>query len=302
MPQLAQAIMSRQTAFAAGQARPMLDPRFGGMQATTGPVMNQWVSAAGYTQRPVFALVLETPKGFNYLDDSSYWHESVRAIMELHTVGIDGLDATMQVEWVDTSPTGRAGEFHQDFVNVKLNRSSISHRIPEKLGRPVDAILTGWVRMLMMDPQSGVAGIAMTGRATPDMLLPDFYTMTVIYIETDQLHKHVVKSFLCTNMAPRDAVGANTGRLEVGSANTQTEYNQGFTSITTVGAGVDAFAQRLLDDIVIVGASPYTRRAHLEHDSDDGGLGGALVAPELAERGFGHRDAAQKAASNAMSV
>lgn len=302
MPQLAQAIMSRQTAFASGQTRPMLDPRFGGMQATTGPLLNQWVSAAGYTQRPVFCLVLETPKGFNSLNDSTYWHEAVRAIMELHTVGIDGLDATMQTEWVDTSPTGRSGEFHQDIANVKLNRSSISHRIPEKLGRPIDAILTGWVRLLIMDPQTGVAGISMLGVATPDMLLPDFYTLTAIYIETDQLHKYVVKSFLCTNIAPRDAVGANTGRFEQGGSHTQTEYNQGFTSITTVGAGVDAFAQRLLDDISIVGAAPYTRRAHLENDSGDGGLGGALVAPELAERGFGHKDAAQKGASNRMAT
>lgn len=298
MPQLAQAIMGRDTAFAAGKSRPMLDPRFGGHQATTGPVMNQWVSAAGYTQRPVFCLMLESPKGFNYLDNPTYWIESLRAVMELHTVGIDGLDASMQVEWTDTSPVGRAGEFHQDFINVKLNRSNITHRIPEKAGRPVDALLTGWVRMLMMDPQTGVAGIAMTDVATPEMLLPDFYTMTCIYIETDQLHKHVVKAFLCTNMAPRDQVGMNTGRLEVGGSHTQTEYTQGFTSITTVGAGVDAFAQRLLDDLSIVGASPYTRRAFLEHDSDDGGLGGALVGPELAERGFGHKDAAQVSSSN----
>lgn len=301
MAQLAQAILGSGTAYAQGVPRRMLDLRYGGMQGIS-PVMNQWVSNAGYVQRNGICLVLETPRGFNDLANREYWIESLRAVMELHTTAFEGLDATMQVEVVDTSPIGTTSEAHQDVSRVTLKRSSISHTIPEKAGRPVDALFTGWIRNLVADPYSQIPAIATFVGNKPEMLLPDYFTMTCAYIETDALHKHIVKAFLATNMLPKDDVGQNQIRKDVSSGGQAVQYNQGFTSIVTVGAGVDAYCQKLLDDINIAGANPYTQRAFPEHDTTDGGFGGALVSADLADRAFGYKAGVSAMPNNDIQI
>lgn len=301
MSQLAQAILGQSTAYAQGVPRRMLDLRYGGQQGLSH-VMNQWVSNAGYVQRNAICLVLETPRGFNDLNNREYWIESLRAVMELHSTGFEGLDATMQVDVVETSPIGTSQEMHEDVSRVSLKRSSIVHTIPEKAGRPVDALFTGWIRNLVADPYSQIPAIATFVGNKPEMLLPDYYTMTCAYIEADALHKHVVKAFLATNMLPKGDVGQNQARKEINGAFQPVQYSQGFTSIVTVGAGIDAYCQKLLDDINIAGANPYTQRAFPEFEATDGGFGGSLVSGDLADRAFGYKGGAAAMPNNDIQV
>ena len=301
MSQLSQAILGKDTAYAQGASRRMLDLRYGGMNGFTHQ-MNQWVSNAGYVQRNGICLVLELPAGLNDLANADYWKETIRAIMELHSTGFEGIDTTMTVEVADTSAIGTTNEAHQDVTRVSLKRSSITHTVPEKAGRPVAAAFQGWVRNLIADPYSQVPAVATFAGSKPEMWLPDYYSMTCAYIETDQMHRYVTKGVIATNMFPRDDVGQDTIRMEKNAAGQPVNYQQGFTSIVTTGAGIEAYCQRLLDDINIAGANPYTQRAFPEHDTTDGGFGGGLVSADLADRAFGYKDGAQSLPNNNINI
>jgi len=260
MSRLTDAIMPSNTAWAKGRQNAILDLKYGGMMGFA-PDLTQWVSNQAYVRNHLICLLIEAPTGFQLLDNPERWVGTLRTLVENHALSIEGLNAGLEIEVQDTSPVGGSGEMHQDFTNVTRARSNPVFRWTEKYGKPITSFLRGWVTYLMMDPDSKVADVATLGAATrPTDMLADRYAATMLFIEPDVLHNKVVHAWLCTNMWPT-STGEVEGRRDLTQAKEPVTYSITFTAITQFGAGVDVFAQTMLDSISITGANPSLRPA-----------------------------------------
>lgn len=257
---VANAILQQGTGITGGKNAPMVDLQTGG-QLGFAPDLASWVSNQAYTRRNVFCLLVEAPKGFNYMQDPATMIGILRSLVELHPLSIDGLNAGLEVEFGASSPVGGSGQVQEDFTDVKEVVSKPVFRWSEKYGMPIATFFRKWITDLMMDPNSKVANIATLATKPTDML-SDMTSATMIFIEPDPTFTKVVKSWLCTNMMP-SGTGEITGKRDLTQANEPVTYDITFTAITQFGTGVDAFAQQLLSAISLTGANPQNRPAFI---------------------------------------
>lgn len=300
MKRLTDAILGQDIAYAQGRQNKMLDLRHGG-QMGFAPQLNQITSNQPYVSRPLIALLVAPPAGFEDLPNPEYWNESLRSLVELRALKIEGLDSTLNVQVDETSPVGGDGQMHQDFTNVTRERSNPIFTWQELAGLPVKAFLEGWVTNLLMAPESKVANVATLGKRG-DLLLQDYYGMTVAFIEPDPTHSMVVRSWLCTNMFPKDRIAQSEGSRDLTQAGQALTYPVAFTALTQVGFGVDQYCQQLLDNINILGANPQSRQAFTKYDTNNGGLGGELVDASIRDRGFGYKDVTESLPNNNINL
>jgi len=87
--------------------------------------------------------------------------------------------------------------------------------------------------------------------------------MTVLFFEPDPAHAKVDKAWLCANMYPK-ADGAVEGRRDLTSAGSTNEISIEFTALSQVGQGVNAFAQKILDEMNLTGNNPNLRPAFVD--------------------------------------
>lgn len=266
MSRLRDAILATGTGYTAGRNNVIVDLQYGGMGGQS-PDLTEWVSNQSYIRKNLFALLMESPKGFQYLPNPEAWVGTLRALVELHPLSITGLNAGLEVEVTETA-VGGAGEMHQDFTDVKRARSNPVFRWNEKYGMPIATFLEGWITYLMMDPATKYANITTLSGRKPTDMLADMYAMTVCFIEPDAVHDKPQKAWLCTNMWPQ-GTGEIIGSRELTAAGEPTTYDINFTALTQYGAGVLLLAERLMAGINITGANPYLRPAFIEEIDAD---------------------------------
>ena len=265
MTRLTDTLLQNNAAYIAGKQAPVVDLRNGG-QMGYSPVYAEWVSNAKYIRKNLICILVEAPTGFEYLDPSGTMTSTLKALVELHAMSVEGLNAKLTVETAE-NPFGGGGQVQEDPTDVKEERPNISFKFEEKYGMPIFNFFRYWITGLIMDPQTKVATIATLPNRPAD-LLPDRYTATMLFIEPDPVHNKVVKSWLVTNMMPKDT-GDAIGRRELTAAGEQTTYDIQFTGIAQYSTGVDSFAQRILDSLSITGANPQRRAAFLDGISAD---------------------------------
>lgn len=265
MSRVQQAILQPGVAYNRGHQAPMVDLQYGGQMGYSND-LTEWVSNQQYIRRNLICLLVEAPRGFQMLPNPDYWVATLRALVELHAISIDGMNATLTVDTAET-PVGGAGQQQADFTDVKETVSTPTFQWNEKYGMPIANFLRGWITNLLMDPNSKYAGIATLGQRPSDMLA-DMYSATMLFVEPDPTHTKVVKSWLTTNMYPK-TTGEIIGKRDITSASEPSNYNVEFTGISQFGLGVDAFAQRLLDGINITGANPHMRPAFVQQIQAD---------------------------------
>lgn len=266
MQRLSDTILSGNKAYATGRKNVMLDLRNGG-QMGFAPDYTRYLSNQSYIRKNLFCLLIDAPKGFSLLPDSDAYVGTLKSLVEVHPLSIDGLAAGLEVESVET-PVGGGGQVQQHFTNVTEARSNPVFRFDEKYGMPVAAFFRSWITNLMMDPYSKTANIATLNSKRPEDMLADMYTATMAFIEPNELHTKVVKSWLCTNMYPQ-GTGEIVGRRDLTAAGEQTTYDITFSALTQFGIGVDQFCQTILDGMNITGANPYLRPAFATEISAD---------------------------------
>ena len=264
---VADAILQPNTAYAAGHQAPMVDLQFGG-QMGYAQDLTEWVSNQAYVRKNLICLLVEAPKAFQLLPNPDYWVSTLRSLVELHPMSIDGLNAGLEVETVQ-NPFGGGGQQQHDFTNVTEVQSVPVFRWNEKYGMPISTFLRGWITNLLMDPNSKFAGIATLGpQFAPSDMLADMYTATMAFIEPDPTHTRVVKSWLVTNMFPQ-GTGDIVGRRDLTQAGETQSIDVTFTGIAQFGLGVDFFCQQLLSGISLTGANPHLRPAFVDRIEAD---------------------------------
>lgn len=251
--------------YAAGKA-PMLDLQYGG-QMGYAPNLTEWVSHQSYIRKNLICLLIEAPKGFQYLPDPQFWVSALKALVETHAKTIDGLNDGRELEFAENA-VGGGGEMQQDLTNVTRPRSEPSFTFVDKYGRPIQTFLQQWVDMLGMEPDSKVAGIATLAGNRPSDMLADMMTATMLFFEPDPTHSKVAKAWLTTNMMPKN-MGEVVGKRDLTAAGEPSEITIPFTGISQTNVGVRMFAQSLLDKINFTNANPNMRPAFVQNIAAD---------------------------------
>lgn len=264
---LAEAILDPTGSYALGHHAPMFDLQFGGQQGFDLR-LDQWVSNQNYIRKNLICLLVEPPKGFSLMRNPEKWVAALRALVELHPMAIEGLNAGLTVEIVGNA-IGGAGHQQEDYVNVTEETSKPVFRWLEKYGLAVNKFHRAWITNLLMDPHSKYPNIITLGDGKkPKEWTADMYTATMMFIEPDPTHTKVAKAWLITNMFPQND-GGLSARREMAAAGEPLTYDIPYTGIPQFGFGVDKFAQELLDGISTVGANPQARAAFMDKIAAD---------------------------------
>lgn len=242
-------------AMAVNANRPMIDIAYGGQFGYSTNLV-EWVSNQAYVSRNVIPILMEAPKFFQKMPNPEKWVQILKSLIELRCRSIEGLAATLTVE-MDEHPVGGAGEMQEEIINVTRARSQPVFGFVEGYGRPVQTFLEQWITYGGMDPETKYSLLATLDQA-PEDHLADEYTATVMFIEPDPTHKKVNKAFLSTNMFPK-GTGDITAKRELTAPGEILNLSIEFSAITQYGFGVNALAQRLLDEINLRNANPYLR-------------------------------------------
>ena len=213
-----------------------------------------YASNTAHMRKNIIAVLHEAPTGFQYLPNPEKWVAALKAMIELHSNSIEGLNATITTEYGEEI-MGSAGEVMETESNATRERSIPVHTLTEKYGIPFNTLLTVWSTMLILDPDTNYPLIFSSGVDLPPEVLADFNSMTVLYFEPDATGTKVIRAWLCANMKPKTA-GEVVGSRDLSTGAEITQYNIEFTAFTQVGAGVIALAQSYLDSMNATGVNP----------------------------------------------
>jgi len=231
------------------------------------PSLNGYVSNAAYIRKNLIAVLVEAPSGFQYLPNPDLWVATLKSMIELHPNSIEGLNSTLTVENAEEA-VGGAGEMQETATNVTRERSEPVFNWTEKYGGVFKAMLKGWIVNLIMDPNTKVPNIMTSNGEVPTELLPDFSSMTVMFIEPDPTFKRVVHAWLSTNMRPKTS-GEIIGSRDLRAAGEIQELSVAFTALTQEGDGVNKLAQTYLDEMTLGGLNPSEIPAMVQEIQQD---------------------------------
>ncbi len=265
MARLANALLGQQ-AFGNGSSQAMLDITYGG-QMGWAPDLTQWISNQAYIRKNLICILLEAPRFFQSMPNPTVWVQSLKSLVELRALTIEGMNATIEVEWAD-HPVGGAGEIQQEITDAKRTRSDPTFTFVESYGLPIQTFLSQWIQYGMMDPDTKYALVGTLNTGAPTDLLADWYTMSCLFIEPDPTASYVVKSWVSTNMMPK-TTGEIIGKRDLNSASEITNLSVNFSALSQFNLGTNVFAQSILNSINKVNANPYLRPSFIQSIASD---------------------------------
>lgn len=271
----------------ANDRQPMLDPSIGGQ---FGIMMDRknWVSNAVELKGQLYAVVLDIPKGFLELPGSEHYIRALKTMWSQDAQTIEGLDATLNTEFAET-PVGGAGEMQETLSNVTRNRSVPVLGLPERLGKPYQAMLHDWITLLGMDPETKIPGLAAFKELEIDILTPDWNTCTVAFFTTDPTFRYVQDAWIITNMFPKSA-GEITARKDQAAGKEALVHSIEWTGMAQVGMGPKSVCQGLLNSLSLRGVSPVTAPGVMEE-----------VDAILADQDVGMQEHLRRSASESLA-
>lgn len=230
-------------------------PRLGYIDSSDSKNYSEWISNHKYVSKNIIAVVLQTPRFFDYMPEPQKWVKTFKSLMELHSKSIEGLQSGLTVEFSEHA-VGGAGEMQEELTNVTRARSTITHTFEEKAGKPINRFLTDWIRYGMMDPDTKHALIGTIANFnSAELYTPDYYTASILYFEPDITGRTVVEAWLCTNMAPKSN-GEVVGKRDLTSGGEVKEMAIEFTSITMYNQAVRQLAQNILTNMTTIKTDP----------------------------------------------
>lgn len=257
---LAEALMAGQ-AFSRGRLTPQLDLQYGGQHGYT-PNHGEWVSTTHYVRRNLVCLLLEAPKGFQDMPDPDFMVSALKSMVEVQALSWEGFNMGLEVEWAETAVSG-GNEMFQDIVNVTRTRTVPKCKLKEMYGRPIQNFLDMWIRYLMMDPDTKAPMLSTIAGLKPNDQLADTYACTMLFYEPDPTYTKIAKSWLVCNMMPK-GTGAIEGKRDLTAPGEPLEIDLEWSGLAMSGLGIDAFAQQIMDQMILANANPFLRNSYME--------------------------------------
>ncbi len=253
-------------AHARGVSAPMLNTSMGS-QLGFATDQRQWVRNAAYIARPMIPILLQAPRGFEYLPNAELRRAILREMVEASALEITGVNGKLSIA-TDSTPFGWSGEVMEEVVNVPREPSKPAFTWYDRYNRSAAGYWDDYIRNLMMDEETKVAGLhSLTGDRPTDHL-PDLHTFSMAFLEPDPTMKKVVRGVVCTNMMPTDAPD-NTMTMAKQNNMQLSQFTIPFSAISSSGLGVNNILQSLLDGLSIVQANPQYRASFIKEIAPD---------------------------------
>lgn len=253
------------TGFLTGDTTPRLNPELGGQWAyATNPT--EWLGAQAYLPRNLIPIVLETPRFFSAMPNPEKWVSAWKLYFEKHARVIEGLKAGLTVEKAEHA-FGAAGEFFEEFTDVKRDRSTLAVTTTEKYGNVFQEFWGKVISYGLMDPETKLP-LTVTLKDSPQDNLADNYSGTIAFIEPDPTGKRCYRCWITTNIWPQ-GTGPIEGKMDKTSALSIKELNQDFTALSFIGTGTKAWGQELLDGMSKLWANPQLRKSFISEIAPD---------------------------------
>jgi hypothetical protein len=221
-----------------------------------------YVSNAGYRPQQIIPILIEAPRGFNYLPNPEKSVAVLKALIENQSKTITGLRTGLNVEFAERA-IGGAGHMQRDPTKVSEEISNPNHTWDERYGRAIHNFWKWYIRNLIGDPQNMQPGLMTFGTNIPDDHLPDLYSFTTLYIQPDPLRRRVDEAWLITNMIPNTS-SVLESQMDKTAGSDVPEISIEFGGIPVVSRGVQNFAQSILDRMNYVNAGPMQRPAFID--------------------------------------
>lgn len=206
----------------------------------------EWVSNADHIKQDLVGVVLSLPKAMAYMPDSEARIKQLKALLELHPTNIGGMNQSLTVEATE-SIAGSSGEMMQSVGGVKRERSNPTLTIPNKYGKIVTRHISDWIRYLLKDEETEapriIAEPAYISAESPE-LLPDMYSMTMLFFEPNTNWTKCNEAYLCVNMWPLGIT--NESAKNKGDTKENEVIELSFTALTSVGESVIKLADAYL--------------------------------------------------------
>lgn len=240
---------------------PMLNLKYSGSNGLS-PDYPDYISNAQYLRRNLIIRLVSSPRGFDFLDEPERWHEALKSLIETIPQSFTGFNSQIEVE-VQQTTFGGAGEMQETYSNVKRARVEPVANYVDKYGRPISTFFERWVTELGMDPNTKYPNVITRESARGRIidLLPDFTSATILAFEPDPTFTKIDKAWLVADFKPKGSLAPVEGVRDIHNAAEQLEFPIAFTGVAQVGAGVDAFAQAVLDSMDLRGVNPTRRQA-----------------------------------------
>ena len=231
-------------------------PRIGGV-ADEKPI-HEWMHEQSYMPRDVIPIVIQLPRMFDLLPNSTDWKAGIKAFVETHSKKIEGLNSSLTVETSERE-LGLSGANFREVTDVKREATSVVHTVDERVGNPFEILLDVWIRYGLLDPD--LKAPLITRIANSDLLpkawTADWSTMTVLYIEPDVLLRKPVRAWLVSNLFPDanpDILGSKD--KTAGRAGKEMSITLGGFSIPSTNRIVKSLAETVMSNLELYTLDP----------------------------------------------
>lgn len=260
---LSDAVLNNSTqGYQQGQQNVMANPLYGGQQGYAANLA-QYINSAAYIRKNLIVILLEAPSGFSYLPNGQTYTAVLRALVETQAIAVTGLQATLHVQSYESDPVGGSGQMMQTPNNVVMDIPNVTFRFIDRYGMSITRFFEAWIRTLIMDPDTKIAGINTLSTTTVTDMLPDMYSATMLFIEPDPTGATVVKAWIGANMYPTTS-GPIEGSRDKTQAGQEAQLEVPFTGVYQYGIGVNLFAQSILSQMSLTGANPMNQEAFIQ--------------------------------------
>lgn len=253
-------------AFGRGLASNTVNPAQAGTRQFA-PDLANLASNSPYVRRNVIPFLIEAPRFFQYMPDPAVLVRSLKAIVEVHSRTIDGLNKQLTVTSAE-SPWGGAGERIHTPTNVERAPSNVTHGMWELQGRAVSNFTRFWIQYGIGEEDTKVPLVVANGNVNADHYDQTFMGMSVLYVEPDPTMTEVVDAWLVTNMFPTGTPPWE-GSKDASQLGQNLDLTLEFTGIADVSMGTKLFARQKLQELNLLGLNPHERPLWLERVSPD---------------------------------
>lgn len=238
-----------------------------GLQVNGGPYgftpdFKKRLNWSSYIKQPLINILLSSPGFFDLVPNPEILHGTLKDLIELNAKQTTGFRSTINVEYAQVE-ANRSGEFWQDVSMSKRERTEPVYTFVEKMFKPINKFFEFWIRYGIQDPETGIPLISTVDGVENYRLVSSNTSMVTIHIEPDPTHREVVNAYLCFNQQPMTG-GLVEGERNIFTGQQVLEYQIPFTATTIVGYSVNKLAQKLLDELNLVGANPASRELFVD--------------------------------------
>lgn len=222
-----------------------------------GKVIHAYMYNQRYIKRDIIPVVLQTPRMFDLFPNPLDWKRAYVAFWERQCRVIEGLNASLTVETMETE-LGIEGAKFKEPTNVTREETNISTTVDEKYGIPHEILIDVLIRYGIMDPDLKVPLITTIPEAKGiDVYTPEWYSGTVLFIEPDVLQRKVIHAWLVSNLFPTSnpEITAKKDKKSAKEAKEMT-IEWGGLALPPTNKNVMELAQKVLDSMKLWTITP----------------------------------------------